>query len=371
LLTLAKSLIEIPSVSGGEEEIARHLAAWFRARGLKAELQFAAAGRPNVVARLPGAGHGKSLMLTGHIDMTEPLTRYRGPAYIPTVENGILFGAGVTNMKGAIAAMAETMVSLASAEALRGDVVFAAVVGECDQLGLGTKACLAAGLRADAAICAEGTGMSIFLSHAGVYQFRVRVQGAAAHQKERHLGRDAIADAIVIASLLRDTQLFEDYDSPWGKPSLVIGEISGGVLPSVLAPSCDLVADIRTVPGMTEDQVSTEIGRVLANALSGRPGLQARVDRLAYSPAFTVARSESIVQTVASAIANVTGEPATIRETLDLGVTDASHLAAAGIPTALCGPGDWSWATEREGISLSQLSTAAAVYLRTAQQFCR
>src|SRR5690349_21374144 len=85
LLDLAEEMIRIPSVSGDELRLAEFLVQWCTDRGIDAELQYATDTRPNVIARVPGNNGGPSLLLNGHIDMTEVLDIYEGDPFQPFI----------------------------------------------------------------------------------------------------------------------------------------------------------------------------------------------------------------------------------------------------------------------------------------------
>ena len=50
LLSLAREMIRIPSVSGSEAEVSAFAAGWLREAGLEVEIVEAEPGRPNVIA---------------------------------------------------------------------------------------------------------------------------------------------------------------------------------------------------------------------------------------------------------------------------------------------------------------------------------
>src|SRR5260370_30293245 len=82
--------------------MARFVMAWCAERGIPAELDDAASGRPSVIARVKGKGGGRSLVLNAHLDTV-------GVAGMPDpfrarVENGRLYGRGSYDMKGSLAA---------------------------------------------------------------------------------------------------------------------------------------------------------------------------------------------------------------------------------------------------------------------------
>ena len=83
------------------------------------------AGRPQLAARLRGAGGGRSLLLNGHIDVV-PAAREDGwehDPFDPQVARRPIIGRGACDMKGGIAAMVVAAEVLAATGALRGDVV--------------------------------------------------------------------------------------------------------------------------------------------------------------------------------------------------------------------------------------------------------
>jgi len=103
-----------------------------------------------LVARLPGVGGGRSLMLNGHLDVVPPGDpgAWSDDPYSGRLVDGHVYGRGACDMKGGVVA------ALAAIRALRdggvrlaGDVLFAAVVGEEDG-GLGTYAALHRGMQA-------------------------------------------------------------------------------------------------------------------------------------------------------------------------------------------------------------------------------
>src|ERR671935_261117 len=62
-------------------------------------------GRPQLVARFPGAGSGRRLMLNGHIDVVsgEPVDAWTSHPFRPEVRDRKLYGRGACDMKGGVA----------------------------------------------------------------------------------------------------------------------------------------------------------------------------------------------------------------------------------------------------------------------------
>ena len=131
------------------------------------ELDFA--GRPQLAARLAGAGGGRTLLLNGHIDAVdaEPVDTWTSHPFRAEVRERLLYGRGGNDMKGGIACLLfalETRCARAGVSA--GDVVFCANTDE-ESSGAGSLACVAHGVRADAGICAEPTDFDAWVACRG------------------------------------------------------------------------------------------------------------------------------------------------------------------------------------------------------------
>jgi len=110
-VALTRELVRIDSrnpslVAGapGEAAVARTLSEILREWGFRVELQEAAPGRPNVVARVGTAG-SCSLMFNGHLDVVgiEGMTH---PAWgDDSRDNSRIYGRGSSDMKSGVAAM--------------------------------------------------------------------------------------------------------------------------------------------------------------------------------------------------------------------------------------------------------------------------
>ena len=62
-------------------------------------------GRPNQAAILKGTGGGKSLLLTGHVDVVPAAGGWTVDPFSGERKGGMIYGRGAVDMKGGIAAM--------------------------------------------------------------------------------------------------------------------------------------------------------------------------------------------------------------------------------------------------------------------------
>lgn len=163
------------------------------------------AGRPNVVARWRGAGNGRSLILNGHVDVvgTGARDRWTRDPWDGALEAGYIHGRGSVDMKAGLVAEIYALAVLRLAGLRpRGDVIVESVIGE-EEGGVGTLATLLRGYRADAALVAEPTGLTLAPSAAGISLFKVLVEGRAAHGSRRTLGVSAFEKFLPIHAALR------------------------------------------------------------------------------------------------------------------------------------------------------------------------
>ena len=139
-------------------------------------------------------------MFNGHMDTSysgrEPwLAHVPGFQPEPFVEDGRLYGLGISNMKGALACYVEALRALADAGVrLRGDVMIAAVCGEIEKTqwgdaqgaeyrgyAAGSRYLVSHGGVADMCILGEPTESKVVLGHFGSLWLRISTQGNFIH----------------------------------------------------------------------------------------------------------------------------------------------------------------------------------------------
>ncbi|MDR3644218.1 MAG: M20/M25/M40 family metallo-hydrolase [Clostridia bacterium] len=137
-------------------------------------------GRNNVIGVWKGTGGGRSLLLTGHMDVApkEPLPWTVCDPYHSVVKGDRLYGRGSCDMKGGLACALIAMKTLkAGGFAPRGDVIFESVVDEEYAGATGTIASRMLGNNADFGIILEATGFNICPACVGGIILKVTVAG--------------------------------------------------------------------------------------------------------------------------------------------------------------------------------------------------
>lgn len=390
VISLTKDIVRIPSYTADETEVARFLHGFFQRQGFESQLQEVDPGRFQTIARLPGSGGGRSLMLNGHIDIDPIPSGWVRDPWTPTIEGDRFYGAGVYNMKGGVAAMIMGAVAAHRAGRLRGDVIVACVDGEL-QGGVGTVHLLKQGLRADMAIVPEPYSTKhIITKHTGVMELAVHVLGRSAHISRMEQGINAIGKAARVVQALETVKISgqPDPDLP-GLPRMNVGTIIGGrgrelelrganIVPDV----CTIILDIRFPASVTPDSALADIRRALdAEAATDKDlayeiEFPIRPERRQFREVMlplSVPATEPIVQILRANVTAVVGEEPTVgvHSPQSYAGNDTSHLWGAGIPCCLYGPaGGYDEGRSDRWTSIEQIIACARVFGATIADVC-
>ena len=331
--------------------MADHVAAWLEAAGLDVSRHEAAPGRPNVVGTRRGTSGGRSLMLNAHMDTVGIGGSADGIR--PRTEAGRMYGRGAYDMK---AGLAIAMVAAAAVPPLRGDVIVAAVCDE-ELAGIGTAAVLEH-LRPDAAIVTEPTELAAGVAHKGFQGFAIATTGRAAHGSRPDLGEDAI---LAMGPVLHELRALEGRLSQapphplLGRASLHASLIDGGQEFSSYPARCELIGELRTLPGGGD-------AMALVRDAVRRSGAPATVEARWSGEPFAVDPAHELVELVVRHGASErTGLPFW---------TDAAQLAAAGVPTVLFGPAGGGAHGDVEWVDLASVHHVCDTLVAVARDFC-
>jgi acetylornithine deacetylase/succinyl-diaminopimelate desuccinylase-like protein len=127
--------VDTSNPPGRETAAALVLRDYLERAGVKCELVARDPERANLVARLPGAGDGPSLMLLGHTDVVPADARdwAHGPFSGHLDEDGYVWGRGAVDMKNEVATRAVAVAALArDGFRPRGDLLLVAAADEED-----------------------------------------------------------------------------------------------------------------------------------------------------------------------------------------------------------------------------------------------
>jgi len=366
VLDIARAICSVPSPLGEEGPLADLIAELVDRRSVDVHVENVVAGRPNVVATVPGQGRRDPVVLQGHLDSGIVTDGWSHDPYEPRVADGRLYAGGVSDMKAGLAAMVAALQVVADGEPPPGDLILHAVMHH-DGTGLGSKYVLASeGPHAGFAICGEPSGLAIHTANGGAIKFEIAVTGRTAHISRATEGADALAAAARIYGALREHPFrHERHPRLPELPMSVIGQLISGRGPATVPADAVIRGDVRTVPSMGRAGVKRELLEV-ANTVAG-PDVEVRVRIVSAHQPFLGVTEGALIDAIGDAHRTLRNTPARLTNELpgQAFVTDAADLAAAGLDTVVYGPGDWHFAPN-EWVNTADIVDAARVYAYVA-----
>jgi len=185
-------------------------------------------GRENLIGIWRGKGGGRSLLLTGHMDVApkEPMPWVITEPYAPLLKDGRMYGRGTADMKAGLVCAWEAVRRLkAQGFVPKGDIILESVVDEEYAGANGTVAGRLAGYNADFGIVLEPSGLNICPACVGGLVIKLSVQGIAGMP---YTGEEIGNPAFDIAELIQLIKRFSDKRMAEAKaPALWKGTVQG------------------------------------------------------------------------------------------------------------------------------------------------
>jgi succinyl-diaminopimelate desuccinylase len=341
---LTAALVDVESVSGGEQQLADLVE-----EALRSSPQLNVVRDGNVVLARADRGRAQRVVLAGHLD-TVPIA-----GNVPSrLEGDALYGCGTTDMKSGVAVML-SVAHLVGSGALDPRVDLTWVFYDCEEVeavrnGLGRLARTSPDVLAgDLAILLEPSDGVVEGGCQGTLRVAVRITGQRAHSARSWLGVNAIhAAAPVLSRLAEYEPRTADVDGLSYREGLNAVGIAGGVAGNVIPDECTVTVNYRFAPDRSEQDALDHVREVFAgyeitvtdSAPGARPGLDAPI---------------------AAEFVNAVGG----RPLPKLGWTDVARFATLGIPALNFGPGDPNLAHKPdEHVPVQQVRDVEAALLR-------
>jgi acetylornithine deacetylase len=406
VLALEQAAIRIPSTTFEEGELADHLANYMAAAGLDVEMMDVThPAKPGKrtrqpIGRLRGTGGGPSLMLNGHMDPGVEMSGWTVDPYGAKFENGWVWGMGAHDDKGGVVAAICGVEAIAKAGVrLRGDVLVCPVVAH-KLGGAGTRALLAHGVRADLAINMEHSALTIATVCVGIVMVRIRTRSPELFFRYSPEARAAYMNPIEQQARIIERigpsldpippggwLTFAPHPDLPGFPTHTFDTIHKEhyYQPSYTGMSsreCEMIFQLRTVPGQTVDGVRADLQRLLESIKKDHPALDCELTVPApgteegwCQDPMAIARDHPLVTALAEGHRRASGTEAVVGGWGRLGnVGDGNIIAAAGIPSLQYGAGDIrtykEWPTPDERVKLSDLVIAARAIAYATYRLC-
>ena len=378
-----------PNPPGDERAVAAVLQDAFNALGLPAARTIARdPSRPNLLLTVDFGPGGRHLVLSGHMD-TKPVgdAAWRSDPYSAAVQGDRLSGLGSADMKAALAAIVVASGRLATDGPDAGRLSLLFTADEENGASFGARHVAATTpLDADGVVIGEPGGMEddfdrLHLVSRGIARLRLVARARQAHSSlsdehaARNAGVDAARAAVAVADELRidspaDSLGLEGWRATVNTALAFRGGVGYGVLPGRMVVD----TEVRLLPGMSRDDVSSAFARA-SDDVAGRTGADLAVE-FDDPPhdwlAATLAAPDHALVTAAreACAATLGGVPA---DSVFPGTTDATWFAElSGAPTLpALGPGVLRRAhAADEWVSVCAARRAADLYVDLTRRFC-
>jgi succinyl-diaminopimelate desuccinylase len=335
---LTATLVDIPSVSGDEAELAAAVENALRVQA--PHLEVVRSG--NAVLARSTLGRPSRVVMAGHIDT------------VPVNDNlpvrraeGVLHGLGTVDMKSGDAVMLHLAATL---PAPRHDVTF--VFYDCEEVeasrnGLGRiERELPEWLHGDLAIVCEPSNAVVEAGCQGTMRIEVRTRGRRAHTARAWMGANAIhalGDALSLLAGYEPRTV--DIDGCRYREGLQAVRVAGGVSGNVVPDEAVLTVNHRFAPDRSPADAEAHLREVFGgyevtvtdSAAGALPGLTAP------------AAAELVTAAGGTPVAK-------------LGWTDVARFAALGLPAVNFGPGDPTLChTQEEHVATADITRCVEV----------
>ncbi|MGH3795023.1 MAG: succinyl-diaminopimelate desuccinylase [Pseudonocardiaceae bacterium] len=337
---LTAALVDVPSVSGHEAELADAVARALA--GQAPQLRVQRCG--NTVLARTDLGRRRRVLLAGHLD-TVPIA-----GNLPSHRrDGLLYGCGTSDMKAGDAVILHLAATVA--EPVH-DLTF--VLYDCEEVeavrnGLGRIEREYPGwLAADLAILGEPTNGLVEAGCQGTLRGTVRIAGRRAHSARSWLGDNAIhAAGELLTRLAAYRARSVQIDGCTYREGLQAVGISGGVAGNVVPDACEVAVNFRFAPDRSLAGAQAHVRELLhgfdLELTDGASGALPGLDAPAAREFLAASGSEPVAK---------------------YGWTDVSRFAALGIPALNYGPGDPNLAHTRDEHVRPDLITSCTDVLR-------
>jgi acetylornithine deacetylase len=344
-------------------------------------------GRPNLAARREGAGGGRSLLLSGHIDTVPRGTQnWKRDPFGAEIADNRIFGRGSNDMKAGVAINLFVMECVARLDLpLKGDLLFESVIDEEFGGSNGTLAGRLRGYNAHAAILSEPSSLRICPAQRGgrtahltfhvgtggvlqngpfpggvtaqITHFLAKLPTFAAQRRARVRVHEMYAghpDPVPVSV----TKIFT---SPWG-----YGE------PITVPDTVRLELYWQLMPSETQAEVEREFFDWLRDLTASAPQIFAAMPEvnfpLRWLPGSAISASEPLVQELSRCAETVFGTKPQVAGIE--GPCDLFIFHSFSIPAVLWGPSGGNTHAPDEYVEIDSMISAAKALLLFAAEWC-
>lgn len=368
-------LIALPSISSSQtswdqsnQAVINLLSAWFETLGFAITIQAVPGvkGKFNMLAKL-GAGNG-GLLLAGHSD-TVPFDENRwlsDPLQIHHKDDK-LFGLGTCDMKGFFAFILQACQQLDIRKLKKPLYVLATADEETTMAGARFFADSDM-IKPDVAVIGEPTNLVPVIMHKGHMSHKISIKGQAGHSSKPANGVNAIeimhqviSELFKLREKLNLSYQNEAFDVQ--TPTMNFGAIHGGDNANRICGHCELDIDMRSLPGMKDQELVSWLSKALQPIAEKYPGRLTITELDPSSPSFQQAPESELV---------MIAEKFSGHDCCAVNyATEAPFIQQLGCQTIVMGPGSIDQAHQpNEYLAESEIIKTERLLTQLIQHYC-
>jgi acetylornithine deacetylase len=366
-------LIATPSVSCvhadmdmSNRAVIELVADWAQSLGFSIEIQDAAAGKHNLIARAGSGSDG--LVCSGHTDTVpcDPKLWSSDPFTAREADDRI-YGLGSCDMKSFLALALEAS-SKVNLDRLKRPLTIVATADEESTMS-GARLIANNGKKLGRyCVIGEPTGLKPIRQHKGNLTMSVEYLGQSGHASDPGLGNNALDGMHQFMTALyayRDgiQQAYSDPAFSIPTPTMNLGHIHGGDNSNRICGNCLLLIDIRFLPSMSFASLKADIEQIAAEVAEAR-GLELRTQFFGDGmPAMNTDEASEIAQY----LTHLTGKKA---GAVGFG-TEAPYYNSMQTETIVIGPGSIEQAHQPdEFLPLEHIDPTIKMLDQLIERFC-
>jgi len=263
VVALAKEILSIPSLSGGEGDVASLIARKMRDGGVD---DVVVDSYGSVIGIVNGNRKGKTVLMDGHID-TVPVNSEDEWAHKPygcEIADGKLYARGSSDMKGSVACMLSALLRFAKSRDFSGRIALSCTVHEECFEGVSSRL-VSAYVKPDFVIIGEATTGTVKIGQRGRAEVVVETYGKSCHSSNPEKGVNAITGMVKL--LGRMSEIKPKRDPLLGEGIMVCTDVISSPYPgaSVIPDKARATFDRRLLVGETKESVLEPINELIAS----------------------------------------------------------------------------------------------------------
>lgn len=263
-IELLKAMIEIPSLSREESDLADFLEGKFLSWGLHPTR----IGNNIWIRNAKWSDEKPVILLNSHIDTVRPAKGWSYEPFKATTEEERITGLGSNDAGASVVSLLGTFRFFYEADYLPFNLLFCASAEEEISGENGIASILHKLGKIDLAIVGEPTQMQIAIAEKGLLVLDCEAKGKSGHAA-RNEGENAIYKAI------KDIQILENYrfsivSTVLGPVKMTVTQIEAGQQHNVVPDSCRFVVDVRTNEFYSNEEAFKIISGLIQSEVSPR-----------------------------------------------------------------------------------------------------